>query len=245
MRASSQRRRRSRRLRAGTCRGRAVAESRSCRSVPPPRRTCPRSPRSTTTTPSRRSRPSTTSRPGPDALAAQGRRRPGHRRAPAGRGRRRRRGPRVRRVGGLPRRPAYDHTREVSVYLGLDARQQGYGRKLYDELLGLLRADGIHVALAVIALPNPTPARRCTARAASPRPACVRRGGLEVRRLGRHRRAWQLRAAARRRPALHDDPAERAAGDQGRRDRPRLPALGAPPRGRRDADAHRRRPASR
>ena len=52
-------------------------------------------------------------------------------------------------------RPAYDHTREVSVYLGLDARQQGYGRKLYDELLGLLRADGIHVALAVIALPNP------------------------------------------------------------------------------------------
>ena len=52
-------------------------------------------------------------------------------------------------------RPAYDRTREVSVYLGLDARQQGYGRKLYDELLGLLRADGIHVALAVIALPNP------------------------------------------------------------------------------------------
>ena len=52
-------------------------------------------------------------------------------------------------------RPAYDHTREVSVYLGLDARQQGYGRKLYDELLGLLRADGIHMALAVIALPNP------------------------------------------------------------------------------------------
>jgi phosphinothricin acetyltransferase len=52
-------------------------------------------------------------------------------------------------------RPAYDHTREVSVYLGLDARQHGYGRKLYDELLGRLRADGIHVALAVIAKPNP------------------------------------------------------------------------------------------
>src|SRR5690349_6120675 len=28
-------------------------------------------------------------------------------------------------------RPAYDRTREVSVYLGLDARQQGFGRKLY------------------------------------------------------------------------------------------------------------------
>ena len=51
-------------------------------------------------------------------------------------------------------RPAYEHTREVSVYLGLDARQQGFGRRLYDELLERLRADGIHVALAVIALPN-------------------------------------------------------------------------------------------
>jgi phosphinothricin acetyltransferase len=51
-------------------------------------------------------------------------------------------------------RPAYEYTREVSVYLGLDARQQGYGRKLYDELLGRLRADGVHQVLAVIALPN-------------------------------------------------------------------------------------------
>ncbi len=51
-------------------------------------------------------------------------------------------------------RPAYEHTREVSVYLGLDARQQGFGRRLYGELLDRLRADGIHVALAVIALPN-------------------------------------------------------------------------------------------
>jgi L-amino acid N-acyltransferase YncA len=52
-------------------------------------------------------------------------------------------------------RAAYVHTREVSVYLGLDARHQGFGRGLYDELIGLLRIDGIHVALAVIALPNP------------------------------------------------------------------------------------------
>ncbi len=51
-------------------------------------------------------------------------------------------------------RPAYEHTREVSVYLGLDARQQGFGRRLYDKLLAQLRDDGIHVALAVIALPN-------------------------------------------------------------------------------------------
>jgi phosphinothricin acetyltransferase len=52
-------------------------------------------------------------------------------------------------------RSAYALTREVSVYLGLDAQEQGYGRRLYDELLGLLRADGMHLAVAVIALPNP------------------------------------------------------------------------------------------
>jgi phosphinothricin acetyltransferase len=52
-------------------------------------------------------------------------------------------------------RPAYAWTREVSVYVGLDARSQGFGRRLYDELLGLLRADGMHLAIGVIALPNP------------------------------------------------------------------------------------------
>lgn len=52
-------------------------------------------------------------------------------------------------------RPAYARTREVSVYLGLDAQQQGFGRRLYDELLGLLRVDGMHLAVAVIARPNP------------------------------------------------------------------------------------------
>jgi len=52
-------------------------------------------------------------------------------------------------------RAAYERTREVSIYLGLDAQKQGFGRRLYDELLGLLRDDGMHVALAVIAKPNP------------------------------------------------------------------------------------------
>jgi len=51
-------------------------------------------------------------------------------------------------------RPAYDRTREVSVYLSPDARGQGVGRLLYDELLGRLRVDGVHQVLAVIALPN-------------------------------------------------------------------------------------------
>jgi phosphinothricin acetyltransferase len=51
-------------------------------------------------------------------------------------------------------RPAYARTREVSVYLAASARGQGLGRTLYDELLARLRADGVHQALAVIALPN-------------------------------------------------------------------------------------------
>jgi L-amino acid N-acyltransferase YncA len=52
-------------------------------------------------------------------------------------------------------RPAYDRTKETSVYLDESALGQGLGRALYDDLLGRLRADGIHIALGVIALPNP------------------------------------------------------------------------------------------
>jgi L-amino acid N-acyltransferase YncA len=51
-------------------------------------------------------------------------------------------------------RPGYARTREVSVYLSAEARGQGLGRLLYDELLARLRADGVHQVLAVIALPN-------------------------------------------------------------------------------------------
>jgi phosphinothricin acetyltransferase len=51
-------------------------------------------------------------------------------------------------------RPAYDGTRETSVYLAPDARGRGLGRTLYDELLARVDADGIHVCLAVIAQPN-------------------------------------------------------------------------------------------
>jgi L-amino acid N-acyltransferase YncA len=53
-----------------------------------------------------------------------------------------------------PRR-AYDRTRETSVYLAPEATGQGLGRALYDDLLSRLREDGMHVALGVIALPNP------------------------------------------------------------------------------------------
>ena len=51
-------------------------------------------------------------------------------------------------------RPAYRHTREVSVYLSPGSVGRGVGRALYDELLAALRDDGVHVALAAVALPN-------------------------------------------------------------------------------------------
>jgi L-amino acid N-acyltransferase YncA len=52
-------------------------------------------------------------------------------------------------------RLAYARTRETSVYLAPEAVGRGLGRAAYDVLLARLRADGMHVALAVIALPNP------------------------------------------------------------------------------------------
>lgn len=52
-------------------------------------------------------------------------------------------------------RPGYRHTRETSVYTSPDVRGRGVGRRLYDELLRLLRADGVHLVVAVVALPNP------------------------------------------------------------------------------------------
>jgi phosphinothricin acetyltransferase len=60
-------------------------------------------------------------------------------------------------ANAFPYRPklGYRHTREVSIYLADGAQGRGVGRRLYDELLGLLAADGVHLALAAIALPNP------------------------------------------------------------------------------------------
>lgn len=61
-------------------------------------------------------------------------------------------------------RPAYDRTREVSVHLDPAAQGRGVGTALYEHLLDLLRADGIHTVLAVVALPNPASQglhRRC------------------------------------------------------------------------------------
>ena len=52
-------------------------------------------------------------------------------------------------------RPGYRLTRESSVYLSERARGQGLGRRMYDDLLARCRTDGIHVVLALVALPNP------------------------------------------------------------------------------------------
>ncbi len=53
-------------------------------------------------------------------------------------------------------RAAYRWTAEVSIYLGGRARGRGVGRAVYGELLGLLEAQGVCLALAGIALPNPS-----------------------------------------------------------------------------------------
>jgi phosphinothricin acetyltransferase len=52
-------------------------------------------------------------------------------------------------------RPAYASTRETSIYLAPDVVGAGLGRRLYSELLDLLRKDGTHAAVAVVAQPNP------------------------------------------------------------------------------------------
>jgi phosphinothricin acetyltransferase len=58
-------------------------------------------------------------------------------------------------AGSYRPRPGYRLTRETSVYLSERARGQGLGRRMYDDLLPRLAADGMHVALALVALPNP------------------------------------------------------------------------------------------
>ena len=52
-------------------------------------------------------------------------------------------------------RAAYGHTRETSIYVAPQARGAGVGHALYDVLLPMLRADGMRLVVAVIAVPNP------------------------------------------------------------------------------------------
>ena len=57
--------------------------------------------------------------------------------------------------GSFRPRPAYDATRETSVYLAPDATGRGVGTALYTRLLELLREAGVHLVVAVVAQPNP------------------------------------------------------------------------------------------
>ena len=57
--------------------------------------------------------------------------------------------------GSFRSRPAYARTRETSIYLAPAAVGRGTGRLAYTHLLDLLRTDGVHCVVAVVAQPNP------------------------------------------------------------------------------------------
>ena len=52
-------------------------------------------------------------------------------------------------------RPAYNTTRETSIYLDPSVRGKGVGRQLYPALLEAMVKTGVHTAVALVALPNP------------------------------------------------------------------------------------------
>jgi phosphinothricin acetyltransferase len=51
-------------------------------------------------------------------------------------------------------RSAYRHSVETTIYLEPGREGRGIGKRLYAELLSLLRARGVHVAIGGAALPN-------------------------------------------------------------------------------------------
>lgn len=51
-------------------------------------------------------------------------------------------------------RSAYRHSVETTIYLERGHEGQGIGKRLYSELLSLLRERGVHVAIGGAALPN-------------------------------------------------------------------------------------------
>jgi phosphinothricin acetyltransferase len=58
-------------------------------------------------------------------------------------------------AGEFRTRAAYRQSLETTVYLDQACRGGGLGMRLYESLFGLLRQTDAHVAVAVIALPNP------------------------------------------------------------------------------------------
>ena len=67
-------------------------------------------------------------------------------------------------------RPAYNLTRETSIYLDLSVRGKGVGRLLYPALLQTMAVSGVHTAVALVSLPNPA-SERLLAEAAAAEPA--------------------------------------------------------------------------
>jgi L-amino acid N-acyltransferase YncA len=53
-------------------------------------------------------------------------------------------------------RPAYNRTRETSIYLDPSVRGHGIGRQLYPALLETMTGSGVHTAVALVAQPNPS-----------------------------------------------------------------------------------------
>jgi L-amino acid N-acyltransferase YncA len=51
-------------------------------------------------------------------------------------------------------RPAYETTRETSIYLDDRVRGLGVGKLLYPALLETMAVSGVHTAVALVALPN-------------------------------------------------------------------------------------------
>lgn len=56
-------------------------------------------------------------------------------------------------------RPAYETTRETSIYLDQSVRGKGVGKLLYPALLQTMAISGVHSAVALVALPNPASER--------------------------------------------------------------------------------------
>ena len=52
-------------------------------------------------------------------------------------------------------RPAYNLTRESSIYIDPSVRGHGIGRLLYPALLDAMARSGVHTAVALVAAPNP------------------------------------------------------------------------------------------
>ncbi|MDP5040021.1 MAG: GNAT family N-acetyltransferase [Paraglaciecola sp.] len=52
-------------------------------------------------------------------------------------------------------RSAYAQSVEITVYLTEECQSKGWGSNLYQRLFTLLKAKGVHVVIAGIALPNP------------------------------------------------------------------------------------------